>query len=138
MNSPLQSPLFCESIYDALRAIVDHLGGPKTVGAVLWPSKSVDDARRLLLDCLNPDRAEKLDAEQILMLFRMARECDFHAAKHFFDSATGYQASLPADPADEQAHLIRVIESAGITLQAALETLDRLRQRKPLNLQRIA
>jgi hypothetical protein len=133
-----QSPLFVESIYDALKSIVQQLGGPKTVGAVLWPAKSVEDARRLLLDCLNPDRAEKLDAEQIVMLFRMGREINFHVAKHFFDMTTGYQPSQPADPADEQAHLIEIIESAGITLQAALETLDRLRNRKPIAIKQVA
>jgi hypothetical protein len=128
-----QPPLFVESVYDALRAIVNHLGGPKTVGILLWPAKSVDDARRQLLDSMNPDRAEKLDPEQIVMLFRMAREADFHVSKHWFDSETGYLPSTPADPTEEQARLVSVIESAGLTLQRALAMLDKMRERKTLS-----
>jgi hypothetical protein len=127
-----QPPLFVESIYDAMRAMVQHLGGPKTVGAALWPAKSVDDARKQLLDCLNPERHEKLDPDQLVLLFRLAREAGFHVAKHWLDAETGYLPSVPADPAEEQARLVDVIETAGVTLQRALETLDRLRERKPL------
>lgn len=128
-----QPPLFVESVYDALRAIVNHIGGPKTVGAVLWPAKSVDDGRKLLLDCLNPDRNEKLDPDQVVMLLRLAREAGFHVAKHWLDAETGYLPSTPADPQEEQARLVSVIESAGVTMQRALETLDKMRDRKPLS-----
>lgn len=130
MNS--QPPLFVESIYDALRAIVQHLGGPKSVGAALWPAKSVDDARKQLLDCLNPDRHEKLDPDQVVMLFRLAREAGFHVAKHYFDAETGYLPSTPADPTEEQARLVEVIEAAGTQLQRALIALDKMRDRRPL------
>lgn len=122
-----QPPLFVESIYDAMRAIVAHLGGPKAVGPLLWPAKSVDDARRVLLDCLNPDRAEKLDPEQFLMLFRLARASQFHVAKHWLDAECGYLPSVPADPQEEKARLIGVIEHAGVTLSRALDALDKIR-----------
>ena len=127
-----QPPLFVESVYDALRAIVQQLGGPKIVGAQLWPAKSVDDARRQLLDCLNPDRHEKLDPEQVVHLFRLAREANFHVAKHWLDAETGYLPSTPADPTEEQARLVAEIEKAGATLQRALNTLDKLRERPTL------
>lgn len=127
-----QPPLFVENVYEALREIVKQLGGPKTVGKILWPSKDDLDARGRLLDCLNPERKDKLDAEEIVMLFRMAREAEFHVAKHWLDAATGYLPSTPADPIEEQARLVSVIESAGVTLQRALNTLDKLRDRKPL------
>lgn len=128
-----QPPLFVENVYDALRAIVQHLGGPKVVGAALWPAKSVDDARKLLLDCLNAERHEKLDPDQVVHLLRMAREAGFHVAKHWFDSETGYLPSTPADPTEEQARLVTVIESAGAQIQRAIEALDKLRERKPLS-----
>lgn len=131
-TAPQQPPLFVETVYDALKAIVAALGGPKTVGARLWPAKSVDDARKQLLDCLNPDRHEKLDPEQVVLLFRLAREADFHVAKHWFDMETGYLPSQPADPHDEQARLVTVIEDAGKTMNMALRALDKLRDRPPL------
>lgn len=132
MNHPAQPPLFVETVYDALKGIVAALGGAKTVGARLWPAKSVDDARKLLLDCLNPDRPEKLDAEQLVMLFRLAREADFHVAKHWLDAETGYQPSLPADPGDEQAKQVAAIENAAQQLQRAMAMLEKIRDRKPL------
>lgn len=128
-----QPPLFVESIYDALRAIVGHLGGPKTVGKLLWPAKSELGARGQLLDCLNPERNDKLDPDQIVMLFRLAREAGFHVAKHWLDAETGYQPSLPANPADEEARQIAIIESTGVQLQRALTALDKLRERKTLS-----
>lgn len=136
MTLPQQPPLFVETIYDALKAVVAALGGPKTVGARLWPAKSVDDARKLLLDCLNADRPEKLDPEQVVLLFRLAREADFHVAKHWLDTETGYLPSQPADPHDEQARLVTVIADAAQTMNRAMQTLDKLRDRPPL--QRIA
>lgn len=131
-----QSPLFVESVYDALSAIVAHLGGPKSVGALLWPAKPVDDSRKLLKDCLNPDRAEKLDPEQLVMLFRLARESGFHVSKHWLDGETGYLPSTPADPVEEEARLVTVIEQAGKTMQTALAALDKMRDRRPI--QRVA
>lgn len=124
--------LFVESVYDGLRAITQHLGGAKTVAARLWPAKSVDDARKHLLDCLNPDRHEKLDPEQIVLLFRLAREANFHVAKHWFDAETGYQPSKPVDPKEEESRVVDVIESAARTMQTALSTLEKLRAHKPL------
>jgi hypothetical protein len=66
------------------------------------------------------------------MLLRLAREADFHIAKHWLDNETGYLPSTPADPAEEQARLVTVIEQAGQTLQRALTALDKMRERKPL------
>lgn len=131
-STTTQPPLFVESVYDALKAIVAALGGPKIVGAALWPQKSVDDARVQLLHCLNPDRSDKLDPEQVVLLFRLAREADFHVAKHWLDGETGYQASLPADPGDEQAKQVAAIENAAQQLQRAFAMLEKIRDRKPL------
>lgn len=132
MPDQQQRPLFVESIYDALRAIVGACGGPKEVGQLLWPAKSAQAARGQLLDCLNADRNDKLDPEQIVFLFRLAREANFHVAKHWLDAEVGYLPSEPTDPLDEQSRLVAVIESAGAQLQRALTALEKMRERKPL------
>jgi hypothetical protein len=129
MNQP---PLFVETVYDALKGIVAALGGAKIVGARLWPEKTVDDARKRLLDCLNPERDEKLDPEQVILLLRLGREADFHVAKHWLDVETGYLPSAPADPGDEQARQVAAIENAAQQLQRALIQLEKMRDRKPL------
>lgn len=124
-----QAPLFLESIYDALRAAVDAVGGPKAAGVALFPSKSIEDARRLLLDCLNPARAERLDPEQTLHLLRIARDAGFHGAKHWIDDELGYAPTPPIEPDDQSAELARVIAAASDQLRRATDALDRIRRR---------
>ncbi|CAM8765616.1 hypothetical protein [Burkholderia pseudomallei] len=65
---------FYEGPEDALKAAVQAMGGAKKIGPLLWPDKSIDTAARLLLDCLNAGRSEKLDLSQTMMIFRMARD----------------------------------------------------------------
>lgn len=124
--SQAQQPLFCEDIYDALRAIVQQLGGAKVVGAKLWPHKSVEDARRLCLDCLNAERAEKFDPAQVVLLFRWSREANFHVAKHWFDAETGYKPAEPTSPSDELADLQRQFIASVHEQQTLVKRMERL------------
>lgn len=105
-----QAQLFLEDIYDALKAAVMYLGGPKVVAARLWPNKPIDQARRELLDCLNRDNDRKFDLEEVLALLRMAREAGFHQAKHWIDREVGYQETPPADPVVERDRLAEAME----------------------------
>lgn len=84
-----------ETIYDALRAAVDALGGPKSAGAAMRPEKTQDDARTWLLNCLNPDRCERFDPEQVTWLLREARRAGHHDAMHFIADDAGYSHPLP-------------------------------------------
>lgn len=119
-------PLFLEDIYDALRAAVQALGGAKTVAARLWPHKPVEQARKELLDALNRDNPRKLDAEEVLAVLRMAREADFHGAKHWIDAALGYETTPPTTPDQQRDRLADAIEQATHTLQAALSVAQKL------------
>lgn len=101
-------PLFLEDIYDALKAAVQALGGPKVVGLKLWPHKPMEQARKELLDALNRDNPRKLDPEEVMAVLRMAREAGFHNAKHWMDVELGYAPSQPVEPEDELAKLIRL------------------------------
>src|SRR5262245_6951618 len=100
-------PLFLEDIYDALRAIVAALGGPKVVACKLWPMTPPEQARRQLLDALNRDNPRKLDPEEVMALLRMGRDAGFHEAKHWIDGTLGYERAAPVDPEDELAGLLR-------------------------------
>lgn len=125
-----QQPLFMESVYDALKAMVGAAGGPKVVGHQVYPAKSPDDARVALLNAINPDRPEKLDPEQFMQIVRMAREADFHAGKQWLDSDAGYRPSEPLDPETAEAEIVRVIGDASETMRKAMAQLDRLQGRK--------
>lgn len=102
-----QEPLFYETLNDALKAIVQALKGAKAVGVKLWPEKTPDTASRLLNDCLNPDRAEKLSPEQVLWLLSQGRQIGCHAAMNFLAREAGYADPQPIEPEDERAKLQR-------------------------------
>jgi hypothetical protein len=96
-----------ESLNEALIDCVRAAGGSKQVGPLLWPEKSPDAAQRLLLDCLNEDRAAKLSPEQVLLVLRLARAKGHHAGREFILADLGYAPPVPVDPRDEAAELQR-------------------------------
>ena len=102
-----QRPLFHESIYDALKTVVALLGGPKKVGPLLWPEKTVDAAAQLVRDCLNASRKERFDPEQMLFLLRTGREAGCHEAMYYLCDVIGYERPAPTDPEDELQRMLR-------------------------------
>lgn len=118
---------FYESPEDALRADVQLLGGAKQVGARLWPDKSPDGAGRLLLDCLNPARAEKLDVSQVMLILRMARDAGHHNSMFWMCAELGYEAK-PVTRAEEADRLATVIEQSSKTLATAMAALERMQR----------
>jgi hypothetical protein len=48
-----------ETISDALREIIQTVGGYKQVGAAMWPEMPADHAAGKLRDMLNPERRER-------------------------------------------------------------------------------
>lgn len=118
--------LFYESPEDALRAAIQALGGTKKVGPMLWPDKGVDNSSRLLLDCINSGRAEKLEITQIMRVFALAKEAGCHGPFAWFAGEIGYDAK-PVARADEVDRLTTVIEQSSKTLAAAIATLERVK-----------
>jgi len=99
--------LFYEDVNEALREVVNHLGGAKKVGVMLWPDKSVEQAHPLLLACFNTERRERLTPEQVVLLLKWGREQGCHAALHFICDTTGYHRPDPINSEDEKARLQR-------------------------------
>lgn len=118
---------FYECPEDALKAAVQALGGAKAVGSKLWPDKSADTAGRLLSDCLNPFRSEKLELSQLMMIFRMAHEAGVHEAMLWICANSGYEARA-VTRAEEVDRLTSVVEESSKTLSMALATLERLQR----------
>jgi hypothetical protein len=63
-----QTALFHDSLNDALREVVNALGGPKKVGPRMKPEKTVEAASTWVRDCLNDNRDERFDPEQLIWL----------------------------------------------------------------------
>lgn len=112
-----QPRLFFDAFEDAAREVIIACGGPKAVGSVLWPAKSPDAARTRLLDCLNPDRPEKLAPEEILLLARMGRERASHAIAAYIAQECGYAPPVPVDAEDQIAELQRQFIERADSLQ---------------------
>jgi hypothetical protein len=96
-----------------LERVVVALGGTKQIAPRLWPDKTIDDARRLLCDCLNDERPAKLDLSQVLFILRLAKDHGVHEGMHFVADSVGYSRPTPVEPEDERATLQReYIEAA--------------------------
>lgn len=121
-----QPALFVESLTEALREVVRACGGSKVVGAKLWPEKAPDAAARLLQDCLNEQRSEKLSPDQVLLLTRMGRERGCHAVMAYLAQECGYASPVPVEPEDERAQLQREYIDAVKALSALTHRLERV------------
>jgi hypothetical protein len=116
-----------EDELDAARDAVKALGGAKRVGPQLWPDKTVENASRYLLDCLNPGRAERLTPSQLLLIMRMARQVGFHGLAEYFMAEAGYNRPVPTDPETEATVLVQQIDSIFDRGAAMIARLERLR-----------
>jgi len=114
-----QQQLFHEDVWQALRDCVTALGGSKKVGLLLRPELDAQTAGRWLLDCLNPERKEKLGVEQVLLILRESRRINCHAGMTFICRDAGYGDPQPVEPEDERAAL----QLAFIEQSRAMQTL---------------
>lgn len=131
----LQDALFHEDFREALRHVVNALGGLKRVGCELNPALSPDRARTWLANCLDDNRPEKLDIEHIVAVLCMARANNIHSAFWFLATAVGYEQPRPVEPEDEHARLMReYIESVRIQARLAerMERVGSLHRLKPV------
>lgn len=117
---------FYEGVEDALSACVRALGGAKVVGAILWPDKPMEEARTLLLNCLNPNRKEKLDYTQIIWVFREAKRVGFYAGFQWFARECEFE-SRAVTSEEEMDRLANVIEASTKTLANSIAKLERMR-----------
>lgn len=118
---------FYEQPEDALKAAIFAIGGTKAVGQMLWKDKSVDQAARYLMDCINQDRPEKLAYTQIIFIFREAKAAGFHAGFEWWAAQCEYD-TRPITKAEEVDRLTAVVEQASKSLSGALAALERIQK----------
>ena len=111
---------------EALKAAVSALGGNKKVGVMLWPhmEESPDKAGRKLADLLNEDRDEKPSLDQVVFIFRKAKQVGFHDGMYSWNRMCGYSPSKPVDDAEE---LARKSAEALALLEQLQRTQDEIR-----------
>lgn len=101
-----QQTLFVESLEEALRDCVNALKGPKAVGVALWPELSADLAAKRLNHCLDPERQEKLELSQVLLIAKRARLAGCHTVMAFLAQQLDYECKA-VDPETEVQRLQR-------------------------------
>ena len=121
-----QAALFHESITDAMREVIQALGGTKSVASRMRPEMPPDHAGRWLADCLSAERREKLSPDQVLWLGREGRRIGCHALAYYLFRDLGYADPVPIDPDDEKARLEREFIEAAKSMQAMADRLTRL------------
>lgn len=121
-----QVELFHEDIYEALRTCIQALGGPKKVGSVLWPEPTVEKAGNRLNDCINVQRREQLNPEQVLWILTESRKIGCHAAMYFIADNCDYQRPEPIEPEDEQAKLMREFIQMGKRMEKISAQMSRM------------
>ncbi len=119
---------YYEDIYDALRSLVQVLGGAKVVGCRLWPDKSADHACTKLNNCLDRSRPEKLDPEQMMWLLREGRKAGIDTGMNYLTADCGYQAPKPLSPQDEKAALMREFTASVAELKGLMAKLGRFEE----------
>jgi hypothetical protein len=102
-----QDVLFHERIEDAMLAVIDRCGGRKRFAAEMFPDRSVADAHHHLNACLNPEKRERFNPDQLLYIARRGREVGCHAVLMFMARELGYCDPVPIEPEDERAALQR-------------------------------
>jgi hypothetical protein len=117
-----QVPLWHDSIEDAIGTAVQSLGGAKKVAELLWPvlaRNKPQTAYTRLRHCLNPDKAEKLDPDELLDIARAAALIGEHSIMKYLARELGYSLTpLKPNEIEKRARRERV--------SALLEELKRL------------
>ena len=100
-----QKTLWHETPEDALRSLVNALGGPKAVGHALMPDKPMDDARREVDGWCERASKYKPSLSQLAWLNREGRRIGCHDLIRFFAEDADYRLEL-ADPKDTLAEAL--------------------------------
>lgn len=96
----LQTDLWDDSILDALGSAVRAAGGPGTVAKKLWPAIEESSRTARLRACLNPDHAQKLDPEELVLIGKLARNAGNSSLMNFLARMWEYEEPKALSPAD--------------------------------------
>lgn len=101
-----QGDLWHDNILDAIGAAVQAAGGFKAVAGKVWPTLDPASATTRLRASLNPDHAQKLCPEELLMVARLAKDVGDHSIMNFLARELGYQLEA-LSPAETKKRAVR-------------------------------
>lgn len=124
-----QQPLWHDDINDATRTCIAVLGGPKKVGAMLWPEMTIEAAAQRLNRSLDDDRREVLHIHQYLLIWREARKQGCLAGVAYVNSECDCAPPIPTDPEDERDRIQRLFVESVQAQQKLVERMEQLAER---------
>ena len=92
-----QIQLWHDSIEDAIGTAILALGGAKRVAELLWPvlaRNKPQTAYTRLRHCLNPDKAEKLDPDELSTIIGAAAQVGDHSIMKYLARTLGYELTV--------------------------------------------
>ena len=125
----MQMSLHHESMADALREVIQAVGGTKAVGERMFPDMPIDHAASRIRDCLNHDRRDRFTPDQVMMILRMGHQAGCHAGMIFIARDLGYSDPVPVEPEDEVARLQREFVEASKSLMTMANKIERMQSR---------
>lgn len=95
------------------------------VGHMLFPHKDPIEAGRYFADCINPNRKETLDPQELIWLMREAKRVGCHILHDFVCEESEYQKGLPVEAEDELADLQLKIDATARTFKEQIDRYER-------------
>jgi|SRR5688572_21353557 hypothetical protein len=92
-----QVPLWHDAIEDAIGTAIQALGGAKKVAELLWPvlaRNKPQTAYTRLRHCLNADKSEKLEPDELLTIARAAAVLGEHSIMQYMARELGYELTV--------------------------------------------
>lgn len=121
-----QDTLWHDTFEDALRDVVQALGGPKRVASQLWPGKGLQEAARYLNHCLDVERNEKLSPGEIIWIMRAGAQAGCHVAMTFIADSCLYERPRPVTRRDREAELRQQFVESVQQLEILRREMERL------------
>lgn len=109
---------------DALRVVVQALGGTKKVAAALKPDQTAATSLAWINSCLNTEQPAHFTPQQLLWLFKEGAKINCHVAMQFVAGEAGYAPPVPQSPRNELAALTEAIERQQHATVRQLEQLN--------------
>lgn len=121
-----QMPWF-ETAEEATQNAIQHSAkNPKEVAHYLWPGLKMDSAYARLMGAMNPDRPEKLSADEHIAIAEFTGRADF---LYYVAVTLRHTQPEPQKPADEAMDLDRQIVEGLRTMNLLLARRERVNLR---------
>jgi hypothetical protein len=117
--------LFYDDEFQALRDVIEMGKGYQKTAGHLWPGMKDGSAYAKLKACTNEHGDQRLKFRELIAA--MVFNDRFDLLHHACDECM-HTRPMPKSPADEEAKIVQAIESAGGTLERALQRLEALRR----------